>query len=535
MQKHYNEKVSARFGMNNCKSVTTPMIRDSEQGQSVKEIVDEKSYPYRQATGCWCACLSDDWNATKYCLRQIVLHHLLENMSIGKIDVIWSPIQHEKFITWGSDITLYEVARLKEIEKKTNFIQMSPVRGATVLSSQSAGGVRCVDISAIPEQPDPLLALGYANGKVVLSNLKQTYDPLGLAGREFVLRYPRLCNSVAWNHVETNLLAAGLEKHRSDHSVLIWDVNRAPAPVEEQAGSSSSQPAESVRPQAEMGLSETVHSVSWSSFAPRTLLASTNLKFIKIFDLRDWANKAVQQVTTRHCYGVCGDPHGAWQLASRGDNVLAVWDARRFDRPTLTLPQARAITKIQWCPTRRNLILSLQRESTTLRLHDLQQASSDGRIAQPAENAQAGAEAEEEQRGPGALERDVTPFSVAPVATLASFHWHPSHEARLLAVAQTGEWPSSASDARFVRVVGVPSPRRKLPAPDVDRFISYVGRATVSEYPSAEDATLTYSCRTTVQRFRGQTKCSQFITFPSTKSHCYIYIRHALTSSIIRN
>lgn len=51
-------------------------------------------------------------------------------------------------------------------------------------------------------------------------------------------------------------------------------------------GPSSSQPAESVRPQAEMGLSETVHSVSWSNCAPRTLLASTNLKFIKIFDLR---------------------------------------------------------------------------------------------------------------------------------------------------------------------------------------------------------------------------------------------------------
>lgn len=62
---------------------------------------------------------------------------------------------------------------------------ISSTLGATIVASQSANGVRCVDISAIPEQPDPLLALGYANGRVTLSSLKQNYDPLGLVGREF--------------------------------------------------------------------------------------------------------------------------------------------------------------------------------------------------------------------------------------------------------------------------------------------------------------------------------------------------------------
>lgn len=210
----------------------------------------------------------------------------------------------------------------------------------------------------------------------------------------------------------------------------------------------------------------------------------------------DWSNKAVQQVTTRHCYGVCGDPHGAWQLASRGDNVLAVWDARRFDRPSLTLPQARAITKIQvrratresqgsraiyrslslivpptvvpdakepdTVPAKRlddaaaaRLATSQQRqpnrtargERKTCYLHPWLRSAKP--VVQPSRaQAQAGAgagaetEADEEQRGPGALERDVAP-SAAPAATLASFHWHPAHEARLLAVAQTGGWPPS--------------------------------------------------------------------------------------------
>lgn len=43
----------------------------------------------------------------------------MENMSGAKLDVMWSPVHHDKFIIWGPDITLYEVARLNEIDKKT--------------------------------------------------------------------------------------------------------------------------------------------------------------------------------------------------------------------------------------------------------------------------------------------------------------------------------------------------------------------------------------------------------------------------------
>lgn len=40
-------------------------------------------------------------------------------MSGAKLEVIWAPVHHDKFIIWGSDITLYQVSRLKDIEKKT--------------------------------------------------------------------------------------------------------------------------------------------------------------------------------------------------------------------------------------------------------------------------------------------------------------------------------------------------------------------------------------------------------------------------------
>ncbi|XP_022838047.1 GATOR complex protein MIOS [Spodoptera litura] len=365
-------------------------------------------------------------------------------MSGVKLEALWSPVHHDKFILWGPDITLYEVSRIKEIEKKTTFTPVSSTRGATVLASQSASGVRCVDISAIPEQPEPLLALGYANGRVALTTLKQTYDPLGLVGREFSPRYPRLCNSVSWSHMETNMLAVAMEKNRSDHCILIWDVYRGSILSEEAKvtdAASSSSVAEAPRPLAEMGLSETAHCVTWANFSNRTLIASMNLKYIKIFDLRDLSSKAVNMTTTRYCYGVSAEPCGGYQIASRGEGVACVWDARALQRPLLTLQHPRPLAQLQWCPTRRNLLVSLQRDSSALRVYDIQQATSDNKVNM-SDSALVGqaveAELEEQSTpGPSVIERDVTVGS-APAAPLVAFSWHPAHEARLLAVCASG-------------------------------------------------------------------------------------------------
>ncbi|CAG5045575.1 unnamed protein product [Parnassius apollo] len=364
----------------------------------------------------------------------------MENISGAKLDVIWSPVHHDKFIIWGPDITLYEVARLKEIEKKTSFTQISSTRGAIVVASQSASGVCCVDISAMVDQPDPLLALGHATGKVTLTSLKQTYDPLGLVGREFGVKYARPCNGVAWNHNENNLIAVALDKHRSDSCVQVWDVHRSSLSTDDYPDNASPPPSEPGRPVAELAISETAHSVAWTNLGNRVLAASMNLKNIKIFDLREHTGKAMGVATSRQCLGVCAEPSG-WQLASRGDGGVCVWDARALARPLLNLPAARPPRKIQWCPTRRNLLLSLQRDSSTLRLHDIQQAQ-EYKATQSFDSSMSATPALEEldeleeqpARGPSVLERDVCPAS----QPLASFSWHPAHEARLLAICLTG-------------------------------------------------------------------------------------------------
>ncbi|KOB64697.1 WD repeat-containing protein mio [Operophtera brumata] len=89
----------------------------------------------------------------------------------------------------------------------------------------------------------------------------------------------------------------------------------------------------------------------------------------------DWSNKAVNTTSSRYCYGACADPFNPWQLASRADNVACIWDARALHSPLLTLQHQRPLAGMQWCPTRRNLLLTLQRDSSSIRLHDIQQAN----------------------------------------------------------------------------------------------------------------------------------------------------------------
>ncbi|KAG8255982.1 hypothetical protein J6590_079341, partial [Homalodisca vitripennis] len=261
--------------------------------------------------------------------------------------------------------------------------------------------VKCVDIYPQPGA-DVLLAVGQANGKVVLTCFGPSmYDGLGLAGLELAPKHARQCNTVAWNPSHTSMVAAGLDKYRTDHSVLLWDVQKCLA-----------RPTHSgdayVRPVAELGLSDTAHSLAWLLHQPRTLVVGMNNKHLKLVDLRDPA-KAANSAPTKAVYGVCIPPHNDHQLASYYENQIAIWDLRGFEKPVLTLPQAKTITKIVWCPTRHNLLGSLQRDSAVIHLHDVQQSM--------------------DETEPSVLERSVQPRGEE---TLTSFSWHPTHDNRLI-------------------------------------------------------------------------------------------------------
>lgn len=93
-------------------------------------------------------------------------------------------------------------------------------------------------------------------------------------------KHARQCNTVAWNPVDSNLIAAGLDKYRTDHSVLLWDVLKCPA----HQGSAMS--SDHARPVAELGLSDTAHSLAWLNSQPRSMVIGMNNKHLKMIDLR---------------------------------------------------------------------------------------------------------------------------------------------------------------------------------------------------------------------------------------------------------
>ncbi|KAL1463656.1 hypothetical protein WDU94_015390 [Cyamophila willieti] len=88
---------------------------------------------------------------------------------------------------------------------------------------------------------------------------------------------------------------------------------------------------------------------------------------------------------------------------------------RSFDKPLLGLAQKKHIIKINWCPTRHNLLGSLQRDSSAIHLHDVQQSVDEGEAT--------------------VLERSVRP---GPSNQLTSFSWHPKDESRLLTISIAG-------------------------------------------------------------------------------------------------
>lgn len=161
----------------------------------------------------------------------------------------------------------------------------------------------------------------------------------------------------------------------------------------------------------------------------------------------------VNATPTKAVYSVSVNPHNDFHIVSHVDNQITIWDTRYFEKPVLTLLQARQISKVLWCPTRHNLLGTLQKDSGkynfmiypvpaarnpervepekfeyifffyhssgALHLHDIQHCGVGG----------------SEETEPGALERTVAP----PWSSPTSFSWHPSHVNRLLAISQQGK------------------------------------------------------------------------------------------------
>ncbi|XP_065221938.1 GATOR2 complex protein MIOS-B [Planococcus citri] len=338
-------------------------------------------------------------------------------MGSSRLEVIWSPYHTNKFITWGDDIYLYEARSNKEPVKQNDIVISENTVARLLATNSNYRYVKCIDVYP-KSDTDLLLALGQANGKVSLTTFgPSVFDSFRLAGLELCPRHARQCNTVKWNPIETNLLASGYEKHRSDHSILIWDVMKGPSDTR-MYGSYSSvygvQSTEFVKPIMEIGLSDMAHSIAWFNQSPHKLVVGINNKNLKIIDLRE-ITSAVYSQPTKAVYGVEVAPYDDNYIVSFGDNQIAVWDSRNLEKSILLLTQSKIVSKVSWCPTRRSLIGSLQKESSAIHLHDIQQSM--------------------EENEPSVLWRSIQPGQNVP---LTSFSWHPKNENRLIAISLVG-------------------------------------------------------------------------------------------------
>ncbi|XP_078320421.1 GATOR2 complex protein MIOS-B-like isoform X1 [Crassostrea virginica] len=345
---------------------------------------------------------------------------------MSNLKVQWSPILEDVFCTSSPNkILLYKV--VQSLEKPTQKMpavkQISDTLWAVEQpKSIEMGMLKTVAWYPKPE-PDKMLAIGLANGRVVLNNFSDDIDS-DLIKREFVPKHTRSCIYLNWNPVDSHLLAEGLEKYRNDSCINIWNIHHKPGNElgDRQRYSSSHSDVNSTIhvPYVEIGgPSETTASFSWFKKEPRTFVTGMNTRYLRIYDLRDYT-RPQNQTQTKMIRGACVDRQNEHRIASFNENHVSVWDVRNFDKPMLTFQEPKAVSMIHWCPTRKGYLGILSQDSLSVKIYDILHLPQT-----------VGSEELDQYYS----ERTI---KVLNSQIVSSFSWHPKHDSRLLTITQQG-------------------------------------------------------------------------------------------------
>ncbi|KAK3770064.1 hypothetical protein RRG08_043220 [Elysia crispata] len=335
-------------------------------------------------------------------------------MSGIKIDLQWSPVDDDIFITYGTSLHLFQAKeRNGSFEPDENGKQsMSTI--TQLASNTDLPFMKCVAWCPRP-QPKNVFAVAQASGRVSIIGFGNDKNE-DLVGKEFNVRFNRQCNYLSWNTLETNLLAEGLDRNRNEPCVLIWDVvNSMPEASDRTRHSFSEGPV--TKPFAELGSGETSSSFSWCPTDSKTFVVGMASKHLRLYDLRD-INKPRLETHHKCVAGICFEPLDRNRIASYMDSHIAIWDLRSFDRPINTITENKSVVKMTWCPTKVGVLSILCKDSPTVKLHDIRHTIYG---ADDAEQA--------------SVERNIQPFGKVH---LSSFAWHPTQENRLMAVLPSG-------------------------------------------------------------------------------------------------
>jgi len=205
----------------------------------------------------------------------------------------------------------------------------------------------------------------------------------------------------------------GFEKSKVDHCISVWDTGLG-APVEGSIKNVS-------------GLGETAHSLCWDEML---LVAGMSQKYIKVIDFRQ---TSATTVNTRAVHGLTISPNGRY-LAGFCDNVVSLFDLRKFSEPISNFQLQSNLAQISWSPTRLNCcLLCLQKDSSrTLNVIDIHwSATAEG----------------DSDGGAHFIKRTVAPFEIVDrrnkfqlinrSTKLENVCWHPQQPGRMMAFASS--------------------------------------------------------------------------------------------------
>ena len=245
------------------------------------------------------------------------------------------------------------------------------------------------------------------------------------------------CRCMDWNPVETNIIAAGYDKVPKQNCVAIWDINRMTSVSNGPVSSSTSFISDTestvssdygglstmhgsyisshtknthnsfqlpsrtyftaktvTRPQYELCPGEGASSISWLPGNASCFLLGTTLKYIRLFDLREYTVSSAKTykppksfaVHNKSVLGIYFNPFDGNQFATFSeDPIIKLWDLRKMPNPvkelnvSSILPASSKITpvisQIQWSNAHKNVMGILTKDSNTVKLCDLSEQS----------------------------------------------------------------------------------------------------------------------------------------------------------------
>ena len=166
-----------------------------------------------------------------------------------------------------------------------------------------------------------LAAVGQWSGEVTVLRIDDSVPNIPLPAK-----HQRLCNTVAFSR--TSLLAAGLERVRSDSSLNIWDVSHRLPAVLSPGGRSSKG---FVEPYRKFASSEAISSIKFYSTQPEVLVAGSKGRGIRIYDLRENTGSPSLHFQTLCVHNIAIDPLDQNYFACAGvpkDTTIQIWDLR---------------------------------------------------------------------------------------------------------------------------------------------------------------------------------------------------------------